>query len=107
MSCSQSLTSGALLSECKMMHSGQKFACYAAVGAAICGLSVNSLEQRLITDTASLVLAAALQAQDKKASTDIVSAMNNNGHKLAAAIFDVAGVTKIAQNPKARYTLLL
>jgi len=45
-----------------------------------------------------------LQGQQK---TDIVSAMNNNGHKLAAAVLDIAGVTKHASDPKARYTFLL
>jgi len=48
--------------------------------------------------------AAAAQAQQK---TDIVSAMNNNGHKLAVAVLDIAGVTKHASDPKARYTFLL
>lgn len=47
-----------------------------------------------------------LQAQDKK-TTDIVAALNSNGHKLAAAVLDVAGVTKHASDPKARYTFLL
>jgi len=48
--------------------------------------------------------AAAAQAQQK---TDVVSAMLNNGHKLAAAVLDIAGVTKHASDPKARYTFLL
>jgi uncharacterized surface protein with fasciclin (FAS1) repeats len=61
--------------------------------------------------TAVLLLGLALcvastQAQDKK-TTDIVAAMNSNGHKLAAAVLDVAGVTKHASDPKARYTFLL
>jgi len=44
------------------------------------------------------------QAQQK---TDIVSALNNNGHKLAVAVLDIAGVTTHASDPKARYTFLL
>jgi len=61
--------------------------------------------------TAVLLLGLALcvataQAQDKQ-TTDISSALSNNGHKLALAVLDVAGVTKHASDPKAKYTFLL
>lgn len=46
-----------------------------------------------------------MQAEDKK--TDIVKALSNNGHKLAVAVLEVAGVTKHASDPKAKYTFLL
>lgn len=50
-----------------------------------------------------------LQAQTKDApkTTDVLAFMNNNGHKLAAAVVEIAGVTKAASQPKARYTFLL
>jgi uncharacterized surface protein with fasciclin (FAS1) repeats len=48
---------------------------------------------------------ASAQAQDK--TTDIKGALEKNGHKLAAAVLDIAGVTKSVSNPKARYTFLL
>jgi len=54
-----------------------------------------------------MVLCAAPAHAQQKKTTDIVSAMKNNGHKLAAAVLDIAGVTKHASDPNARYTFLL
>jgi hypothetical protein len=47
------------------------------------------------------------QSKDAPKTTDVAGALAKNGHKLAAAVLDIAGVTKHASNPKARATFLL
>jgi len=59
------------------------------------------------TTAALLLLAVVCAATAQAQKTDILSSMSNNGHKLAAAVLDIAGVTKSASDPKARYTFLL
>jgi uncharacterized surface protein with fasciclin (FAS1) repeats len=53
------------------------------------------------------VVAAQAQSKDAPKTTDVAGALAKNGHKLAAAVLDIAGVTKHASNPKARATFLL